>query len=75
MRIISTTDLSREGNDCFILESISLIEQFNIYAVIKCFKINSSYSTIENFEVVFSSSNCGEAVEKYDRMGGKITRV
>lgn len=34
MRVISTTDLSREGNDCYIYESVSLVEQFGIYAVI-----------------------------------------
>lgn len=40
MRIISTTDLSREGNDCYINESVTLVEQFGIYAVILCRKVS-----------------------------------
>ena len=34
MKIISTTDLSREGNDCYIYESVSLVEAFGMYTVI-----------------------------------------
>jgi hypothetical protein len=34
MRVISTTDISRAGNDCYIYESVSLVEQFDIYSVI-----------------------------------------
>jgi hypothetical protein len=38
MRVISTTDLSREGNDCYIYESVSLIESFGMYTVIMAVK-------------------------------------
>ena len=34
MRIISTTDLSREGNDCYIHSSITLMEDNELYFVI-----------------------------------------
>ena len=34
MRVISTTDISHDGNDCYIYESVSLVEQFGIYSVI-----------------------------------------
>jgi hypothetical protein len=40
MRIISTTDLSREGNDCYINESVTLVEQFGMYAVIICRRVS-----------------------------------
>lgn len=39
MRVISTTDTSRDGNDCYIYRSVSLVEQFGIYSVIGIQKI------------------------------------
>ena len=39
MKIISTTDTSKYGNDCYINETVSLVEQFGVYAVIVCQKI------------------------------------
>lgn len=71
MRIISTTDLSREGNDCSINESISLVEQFELYAIIRCLKIVGN-PNVENVEVLFSSRECNKAIEAYDRFGGTI---
>ena len=34
MRIISTTDLDRQGNDCYIFSSISLMEDRELYFVV-----------------------------------------
>lgn len=39
MKIISTTDISKRGNNCYINETVSLVEQFGIYAIIVCQKI------------------------------------
>lgn len=39
MKTISTTDISRVGNDCYIYESVTLTEQFGIYAVINFVKV------------------------------------
>ena len=39
MNIISTVDISRPGNDCYIYETVSLVEQFGIYAIITCLKV------------------------------------
>jgi hypothetical protein len=39
MRVISTTDLSREGNDCYLYESVSLVEQFGLYSIISILKV------------------------------------
>lgn len=39
MKILATTDVSREGNDCYIYESVSLVEQFGVYAVVICQKV------------------------------------
>jgi len=34
MKVISTTDLSHEGNDCYIYKSVSLIEDFGMYNIL-----------------------------------------
>ena len=34
MRIVERTDISRPGNDCFINESVSIIEEFGIYSIL-----------------------------------------
>ena len=39
MKIIATKDTSRPGNDCYINETVSLVEQFGIYAIIFCQKV------------------------------------
>ena len=39
MRIISTTDLSREGNDCYIHSSITLMEDKQLYFVVLVEKV------------------------------------
>lgn len=39
MKIIKTKDTSRPGNDCYIYETVSLVEQFGLYAIIHCQKI------------------------------------
>ena len=40
MRTIYTTDLSRYGNDCYIYETISLIEDNGIYNTILTTKVS-----------------------------------
>ena len=39
MKIIDTTDTSTYGNDCYIHETVTLVEQFGVYAIIICQKI------------------------------------
>jgi hypothetical protein len=39
MKVISTKDTSRYGNDCYIYETVSMVEQFGMYAIIICQKI------------------------------------
>ena len=39
MKIIKTKDTSRPGNDCYIYETVSLVEQFGMYAIIHCQKV------------------------------------
>lgn len=73
MRIISTTDLSREGNDCYIHESISLVEQFGGYAVISFCKLNCSWGGwADNVEVsvLKYTVNAEEIKRAYKYYGG-----
>lgn len=71
MKIISTTDISRVGNDCYIYEAISLVEQFGIYAIIRCLKV-TGWAKTESIEVIFSSHECSDVIKEYDRLGGII---
>lgn len=71
MNIISTTDLSREGNDCFIYESVSLVEQFNLYAIIRYWRV-VGWSDREEVSVLYTSPSRSSATERYKTYGGKI---
>ena len=66
MEVLSTTDVSRYGNDCYIEESYSLVEQFDIYAIIRCYKV-SGWSDREEVSIVFSSSSRSEAGKEYKK--------
>lgn len=64
MKVISTTNVSRPGNDVYIEESYSLVEQFGLYAVIKFYKV-SGWSSREEVEVLIATSDKAEAGKKY----------
>jgi hypothetical protein len=71
MRIISTTDLSREGNDCYIYESISFVEQFGLYIVIGIQKV-TGWADRENVCVLHTTMDTEEAMECYKHYGGVL---
>ncbi len=64
MEVISTTNISRYGNDCYIEESVSLVEQFGLYAVIRFYKV-SGWSDCEEVSVLIATSDKAEAGKKY----------
>ena len=64
MNVLSTTVVSRPGNDCYIEESYSLVEQFGIYAVIKFFKV-SGWAEREEVTILIATSDKAEAGTKY----------
>ena len=70
MRIISTTDLSREGNDCYINEEVSLVEQFGIYSVINFYKV-TGWSEREDVSVFKYTTDFEKAKNAYIYYGGK----
>lgn len=75
MRIISTTDISRPGFDCHIYQTISLVSQFGVWAVISCFKIMAHKQEVaerEEIQVLCSTSSRAEAEYVYKSVGGKL---
>ena len=64
MKIISTTNHSYPGNDCYIEEEYSLVEQFGLYAVIKFYKV-TGWSDREEVSILVSTSDKSEAGRKY----------
>lgn len=70
MRIISTTDTSRDGNDCYIYSSVSLIEQFGIYSVISIQKI-TGWAEREDVVVLCTTRDIDVAKEAYRNYGGE----
>ena len=75
MKIISTTDLSREGNDCYIYESVSLVEEFGMYMVITCSKV---VGRIESEDVYFwgePTIGIEDAKQIYWEHGGNLNAI
>jgi hypothetical protein len=70
MRVVSTTDISREGNDCYIYESVSLVEQFDIYSVINFLKV-TSWAEREEVRVLCTTRDIDEAKKAYKDAGGE----
>ena len=75
MKIITTTDLSRDDGNCYVHETISLAEQFDMFFIIRCVKIlggNSIDPKAAFAEVVFYNEDCGLVMERFYALGGKI---
>ena len=66
MRIISTTDISREGNDCYIYESVSLVEQFDLYTVLNFISI-TGWAKREDAHVLCVTRDLREAKKVYKK--------
>ena len=69
MEVISTTDLSRPGNDVYIYESVSLIKQFELYAVIRVWRV-TGWSEQEEVSVLYTSLSRSSAIEKFQSLSG-----
>lgn len=71
MEVIYTTDLSRPGNDVYIYEAVSLIKQFEMYSVIRCYRV-TGWSEREEVTVLHTSLSRSSAIEAFERYGGDI---
>lgn len=64
MKIISTTDTTKYGNDCYINETVNLVEQFGVYAIIICRKI-TGWVKREDIFVKQTTTDYDTAVKMY----------
>ena len=72
MRIIHTTDLSKEGNDCYIYKSVSLIEEFSMYTTLTAEKY-VGWSDRKDIYVKYNPTcDYDKAKFEYKRAGGKL---
>lgn len=71
MEVLYTTNLSRPGNDVYIHESITLIKQFELYAVIKFYRV-VGWTEREEVSVLYTSNSYSSAAERYESYGGII---
>ena len=73
MRILYTTDLSHPGNDCYIHQSVSLVEAFGMYAIITADKTTGWF---ENEDICVHNkitTSLQKAKSMYVKAGGVIT--
>ncbi len=71
MKIISATDLSHYGNDCYINHSVSLVKQFGVYAVINLLRVTGWYEDNRG-DIEYVGVDYGQAVKIYQLHGGVI---
>lgn len=64
MEIISTTDVSREGNDCYLEQSFTLVKQFGVYAVIFISRAGG-WASHEEVRVLIATTDADEARKLY----------
>ena len=72
MKILYTTDLSRVGNDCYIYETVSLVEVLGMYAVITAQKVTG---WADHKEIRCSPDpilDFDEAKDLFVKAGGKL---
>lgn len=70
MRIISTTDLSNYGNDCYIYKSVSLVEEFGMYNILTAEKTVGWFKKEEMYFKSNTTCNFDEAKFMYKEAGG-----
>lgn len=71
MEVIYTTDLSRPGNDVYIYESVSLLKQFELYIVLRIWKV-TGWSEREEATVLYVSENRHEAIKEFKSHDGIV---
>ena len=67
MEVLSSTNVSRPGNDVYIEESYSLVKQFGVYAVIRFYRV-SGWSAQQDVSVIIATTNDAEARTKYKEL-------
>ena len=75
MKIISTTDLSHEGNDCYIYKSVSLVEEFGMYNILTAEKIVGWCEREQMYLKAQSTYNFDKAKWMYKQAGGILNEI
>lgn len=70
MKIISTTDLSHEGNDCYIYKSVSLVEAFGMYNILTAEKVVGWYDKKGMYTKSETTCDLDRAKYIYKQEGG-----
>ena len=71
MNVISKTENSREGNDCWINESLYLCEEYDMYFVLKVTKI-SGWPDHKDISVIGEATESkNKAINCYKKAGGR----
>ena len=75
MNVISKTENSREGNDCWINESLYLCEEYDMYFVLKVTKI-SGWPDHKDISVIGEATESkSRAIRDYKKAGGRYYEV
>lgn len=72
MKILATTDLTRNGNDCLIYESITLAEEFGMYLVIETEMVTGWCPDDAISIQSYTTDDLDDAKRRYKEHGGKI---
>ena len=72
MEILATTDTSHAGNDCYINSSVTLVEQFGVFAVIVMDKTTGWFERSE-VNVVCQTSSPHDAIAAFVKYGGDLS--
>jgi len=79
MKVISTTDLSDYGNDCYIYKTVSLVEEFGMYNVLTAEKVVGwqdraqmylkSNTTCDKDKAKYMYKQSGGVLKSYETLG------
>ena len=74
MRVVATTDTSRQGEGAYIKETVCLVEQYGLYTIISFYEIpdGESFPPDKGADIFEMTTNFDEAKSWYEYYGGKI---
>ena len=72
MEVLATTDTSRAGNDCCIHSSVTLVEQFGIFAVVVVDKTTGWFER-SDMNIVYQTESPQKAMNAFEEHGGLLS--
>lgn len=72
MEVLATTDTSRAGNDCYIHSSVTLVEQFGIFAIIVMDKTTGWFENTD-VNIVYKTESPQKAMNAFEEHGGLLS--